>query len=78
MNIYVVAFVISVVYMIIKIVENKFIKKQEKFIKNVLIDGMFIFSSTIIGNYILNQINVLSNKSSIVDVPEAFIGNPTF
>jgi len=78
MSIYVFAFVISVVYMIAKIIENKFITKQEKFIKNVLMDGMFVFSSTIIGNYILNQINVLSEKSSGVTTPEVFVGNSPF
>ena len=76
MNIYYFATCLSIFFIIIKFIENKFIIKSPDFkIKNILKDAVIIFVLTIIIYYLYN------NYFNIIDMkPETkvFLNNPDF
>ena len=76
MNIYYISGIVSIVFILIKIIEKKIILKQDNLnIKENVKDGIIIFLIIIAVFYIFN--NYLVN--TIIDTsPKVFLNNPDF
>lgn len=74
------AAVVSIIYLLIKVVERKFIEKEDLNIKLLLRDTLILFFSVIAGYYLIEQINPMiygSEKQSLTN-PQVFTDNPAF
>ena len=73
-NIFVVSSVISVVFLLLKFIEMRFIDKENKPLKFLIRDTLVVFVSVVSGNFILEQIQPLH----VVSSPAVFTDNPGF
>ena len=74
-NIFLNSSIISVIFVLFKYLETKFIVKDNKPIKLIIRDGLIVFISSISGFYILSQINSnITEKNK----PSAFTGEAEF
>jgi|AntAceMinimDraft_9_1070365.scaffolds.fasta_scaffold14337_3 TctA family transporter len=65
---------ISIVFFIIRIIEIKFILKEDILFKQMIRDTILVFISSILGMFILTQVNTdVSSK-----IPAVFTGKPDF
>ena len=74
-NIYVIALTISVVYIISKIFEIRFILKENINLKQLTIDTILVYFSVILGIFIMEQF--LSKTKNLTQAP-VFIDSPKF
>jgi len=74
-NIYVIALTISVVYIISKIFEIRFILKENINLKQLTIDTIIVYFSVILGTFIMEQF--LSKTKNLTQAP-VFIDSPKF
>lgn len=70
------ASLISLLYLIFKVIENKFINKEEIPVKNYMKSIILVFFSVICGNFILEQIKPLTGN--ILNNPSVFTSDPNF
>lgn len=75
-NIYYFACIISIVYMCIKFIEFRFIEKNDKSLKLLIRDTIFVYFSVIIGDFVLNQ--VTPTIKNVNNTTVAFTDNPSF
>ena len=73
-NIYILATIVSLVYIVFNIIDNKFVTKKKIVIKNLTKNTIFVFISFIISYYIYKQIEPTKASS----VPDVFVADPTF
>ena len=57
-NIYLTAFVVSFIFLITKFVEMRFITKENKPLKTIIIDTIFVYFSVIVGYFIIEQFSL--------------------
>ena len=74
-SIYLTAFVVALIFLIAKFLEMRFITKENKPIKVIVIDTIFVYFSVIIGYFIIEQFNL--KTKSLVEAP-VFVDNPKF
>ena len=74
-NSFVVAGVISIIFLIVKFVEMRFIDKESKPLKLLIRDAIVVFFSVMFGNFVLDQITPVMQKGGITPV---FTDNPEF
>jgi hypothetical protein len=74
-NIYVIALTISVVYMISKFFEIRFILKENVNLKQLTIDTILVYFSVILGTFIIEQ---FLNKTKNLTQAPVFIDTPKF
>lgn len=79
-NIFINATVVSIIYILIKIVEIKFIEKEEIHIKLLIRDTLILFFSIIAGYYLIEQLNpmIYGSKPPSLTNPQVFTDNPSF
>ena len=77
-NILMVASCIAFIYLLIKLIDIKYIKKEEKPLKVLLIDSIIVFISVIIGNILLEQFGNYNSSGISKSVPIAFTSTPDF
>lgn len=75
-NIFLNAGIVSVVYIIVKFLEMRFIDKENKPLKILFRDGLIVYLSSIAGYYLFLQINPLTEN--IPNKIQAFTNNPDF
>jgi hypothetical protein len=75
-SIFIIAGMISVVYLIIKYLEMKFIVKEPKPMKIMIRDTIIVYLSVISGNFVLEQFGGVEQVVS--NPPEIFTNEPTF
>jgi len=80
MNVFIVATIISVVYLIVKFVEMRFMEKESKPIKFLVRDTLLVYFSVISAHFIIDQLNpvILEGDVKSVSAPAVFTGNPEF
>ncbi len=78
-NIFVVAGVISIVFLIAKFIEMRFIEKESKPFKLLIRDALLVYFSVIASDFIIGQINPIMNsiKGGSNTTP-VFTDNPSF
>lgn len=81
-NIFVLALIISVIFLIVKFIEMRFILKEDKPVKELFKEGLQIYISSVIGLYIATQFDIVhlsevkiskgggNNVSVFVDNPD--------
>ena len=74
-NIYLTAFVVSLLYLICKFLEMRFITKEKKPLKTIIIDTIFVYFCVIIAFFIIDQFNL---KTKALNEAPVFIDNPKF
>ena len=78
-NIFVVAAVISVTYIIGKFIEMRFIEKESKPLKLLIRDALVVYFSVIFGDFIIRQVNpVLHSVTGGAKITPVFTDNPGF
>jgi hypothetical protein len=68
-----VAIIISILYIILSILENKFISKEKSEFKKIFRGVIIVFLSILLGNYLLTL-----TKTTITKNTNVFVDNPTF
>ena len=58
-NFYIVSITISIIYVVLKFIEMRFISKENVAIKEIIRDTVMVFISTICGMFIIDQIKPL-------------------
>jgi hypothetical protein len=74
-NIYLTALVISFLYLLCKFFEMRFITKENKPIKSIIIDTIFVYFCVIIAFFIIDQFNL---KTKALTEAPVFVDNPKF
>lgn len=70
----IVPLVISIVYLFSKIIEMKFIVKENKPLKELFRDTLIVYISSVLGMYVMEQFdNTINLKNT-----QVFTGNPDF
>jgi len=74
-NIYLTGLVISFVFLIAKFIEMRFITKENKPLKTIIIDTIFVYFSVIVGYFVITQFKL---KTSRLTEAPVFIDKPGF
>tara|TARA_B100001121_G_C18521955_1_gene541781 strand:+ start:88 stop:318 length:231 start_codon:yes stop_codon:yes gene_type:complete len=73
-SIYLVSLTVSVIFLIVKFFETRFILKETLEIKRLIIDTVIVYFSVLVGYFIINQfddkIKNLSQAPVFVDTPK--------
>jgi hypothetical protein len=69
------AAVVSIVFIILKFLETRFILKETVNLKQLVIDGILVYLSVIVGHFINEQL--LQQTKNLGQAP-VFIDNPKF
>ena len=78
MNFIVPSLVMSIIYMIYKIVDMKYISKEEKSLKNITKDSLVVFLCGIFSLFIMEQLNINQIIGNSKQVLSAFTNDPDF
>lgn len=73
-SMFIVALSISTVYLIFRFIEMRFILKENKPVKVLFRDTLIVYFSVLIGNFILSQVDIKSNKLNV----SVFTDSPGF
>ena len=77
-NIFIIACAISICFCIFKFIEMRFIEKETIPIKLLLKDSIIVYTCSLIGYYLLDQLHpVIKNISEKTNV-DVFTGDPNF
>jgi len=74
-NIYLVALTISIVYIISKFFEIRFILKENVNLKQLVIDTILVYFSVILGSFVIEQF--MDKTKNLIQAP-VFIDTPKF
>lgn len=74
-NIYFTSLIISFIFLIAKFIEMRFITKENKSLKTIIIDSFIVYFCVVIGYYIIKQFNLKSLP--LLEAP-VFIDKPGF
>ena len=77
-NIFIIAGVISVVFLIAKFLEMRFIEKEAKPLKHLIRDALVVYFSVVAGDFVMNQINPMIQDGGSIVAPQVFTDNPGF
>jgi hypothetical protein len=78
-NIFIIAAIISVIFIIAKFIEMRFIEKEAKPLKLLIRDALVVYFSVISGYFILEQLKpMLQDGGSSSVVTTVFTDNPEF
>ena len=73
---FILASVIAIVYVLFLFLEMRFILKENKPMKRLLRDGLLVYLSVLLGEFVLNQLGPL--KSIGTQAPSVFTNEPDF
>ncbi len=73
---FVLAAVIAIVYIFFLFLEMRFIVKENKPVKVLVRDGLLVYFSVLVGDFMLNQLAPLGK--SVFKAPEVFTNAPDF
>ena len=77
-NIFIIAAVVSVTFLITKFIEMRFIDKDAKPLKFLIRDALLVYVSVIMGHFILSQLKPMIQEGGAISAPQVFTGNPEF
>jgi len=78
-NIFVVAGIISIVFLIAKFIEMRFIEKESKPFKLLIRDALLVYFSVIASDFIIGQLNPIMNSiTGGSNATPIFTDNPGF
>jgi len=78
-NIFLIAAIISFIFLIAKFIEMRFVDKESKPLKVLIRDALVVYFSVVSGHFILNQINpLIKDIAGGSKVTQVFTDNPGF
>jgi hypothetical protein len=77
-NIFVTAAIISVIFIIGKFIEMRFVDKESKPLKLLIRDALLVYISVIMGYFVLGQLKPIIQEGGAISTPQVFTGNPEF
>jgi hypothetical protein len=77
-NIFVVAAIISITFLLAKFLEMRYIEKESKPLKLLIRDTFLVYFSVIIANFVMEQINPVMKGGTTPKVTPVFTDNPGF
>ena len=78
-NIFIIAAVISIVFLVSKFIEMRFVDNESKPLKLLIRDTLLVYFSVISGYFIMEQIKpMLETTSETLSAPPVFTDNPGF
>jgi hypothetical protein len=78
-NIFIIAAVISIIFLISKFIEMRFVDAESKPLKLLIRDTLLVYFSVISGYFIMEQIKpILETSDEILSAPQVFTDNPEF
>jgi|694.fasta_scaffold17067_15 hypothetical protein len=77
-NIFLEAFVISIIYVIVNFLEMRYFQKEDKQIKDILKEGLMVYLAVISGVFIITQFKPEVEKIINEAPPLVFVDNPPF
>jgi hypothetical protein len=75
-NIFINSLIISFIFLFIRLLEMRFIIKQNKPFKELFREMLTVYVSIVLGYYLIDQ--VMPNKNISYEATRAFIGSPEF
>jgi hypothetical protein len=78
-NIFIVAGIIAVVFLIVKFIEMRFVDKESKPLKFLIRDALLVYFSVVSGSFIIDQVSpVMQEVGENITNPAVFTDNPGF
>jgi hypothetical protein len=79
-NIFIIAAVISIIFLILKFIEMRFIERENKPLKLLIRDALVVYFSVVSGYFILEQLKpVIQNGGNLTsNTTPIFVDNPEF
>jgi TctA family transporter len=74
-NIFVIAGIIALIFLIVKFIEMRFVEKESKPLKYLIRDSLLVYFSVIFGNFVFEQVSPIGDNARVTPV---FTGNPDF
>ena len=72
------SFIISLLYLIVKFIEMRFILKENKPLKQLFIDALIVFISSLMSLILIDQFNLNELIGNMKPIPSVFVNNPDF
>lgn len=76
-NIFLLAGIISVVFVLMKLAEQRFVDKEEKPVKLLVRDALVVYVSVVAGDFVLDQLKPFIEVERATG-PEVFVDAPDF
>lgn len=70
--------VISVIYLIIKFLEMRFVSKENKPLKKLVLDALIVFVASIITSFLFEQFDITNILNKINTTPVILTNTPNF
>ena len=77
-NIFVSAAIISIVFLLAKFLEMRYIEKESKPLKLLIRDSFLVYFSVIIAHFVTDQINPIIKGGTVAKITPVFTDNPGF
>ena len=77
-NIFVLAAIISIVFLLAKFLEMRYIEKESKPLKLLIRDAFLVYFSVIMANFVIDQINPVIKGGMSQKITPVFTDNPGF
>ena len=78
-NMFIVATVVSIIFLLMKFAEMRLFEKESKPLKLLIRDALLVYFSVLTGCFILEQLNpVIVEGGTVVKNPAVFTGDPNF
>ena len=72
------AFILGIIYLLFKFIDMRYIKKENKPLKDLFKDTLLVFIAATLCLIILEQFNLNELIGNIKAVPSVFVSNPDF
>jgi len=77
-NIYIIAGIISITFLVFKFLEMRYIEKESKPLKLLFRDTLIVYFSVLIAHFVIDQLNPIMVAGSVKQVTPVFTDNPAF
>lgn len=77
-NIFMIAAIISIVYILAKFIEMRFVEKENKPLKLLVRDALLVYFSVVFGYFVIDQIQPVMNNVGGATPTPVFTDNPGF
>jgi hypothetical protein len=77
-NIFIIATIISITFLVVKFLEMRYIEKESKPLKVLIRDTLVVYFSVIIAYFIIDQLNPIMTASAGKKITPVFTDNPAF
>ena len=77
-SIFITGFSVAIIYLLFKFIDMRFILKENKPLKQLFIDSLIVFITSMISLILLDQFNLNELIGNIKPIPNVFVNNPDF